>query len=99
MKSTSGKESVTVPNRWTEIVPAPGPVSGRVPVYKQRRSRINRILTRRRHLNRAYKKVASRIVHTITAFAALIATILSGGAGVAYAYYQSQLPLLNGIAQ
>ncbi len=77
----------------------PGPPSGRIPVYKQRRSRINRILTRRRYLSRAYKNVTARIVHIITAFVALIAILLCSGAGAAYAYYQSQLPLLDGIAQ
>ena len=90
--------AVAVPIKRIEATPAGLPGS-RIPVYKQRRSRINRILSRRRYLNRAYKNMAARIVHVITTFVALIAILLSSGAGAAYAYYQSQLPLLNGIAQ
>ena len=99
-ETISGDEAIVPIKRIKAVPPAPaGLRSGRIPVYKQRRSRINRILTRRRYLNRAYKNMAARIVHVITAFVALIAILLSSGAGAAYAYYRSQLPLLNGIAQ
>ena len=67
--------------------------------FALRRTRINRILMRKRHLERGYKTLAPRIM-TITAILLVVLTsLISSGAGAAYAYYQAQLPLLNGIAQ
>jgi len=67
-----------------------------------RRIRVNRILMRRRHLGRAYSTKGSVAPRLLIAFAILfllLAMLVSGSTGSAYAYYQAQLPLLNGIAQ
>ena len=66
-----------------------------------RRTRINRILMRKRHIDRKYSngKTGLRLMIAATVLFILLAMLVSGGTGTAYAYYQSQLPLLNGIAQ
>jgi len=45
------------------------------------------------------REIAPRLVTLFAVLLILLSSLLSGGAGAAYAYYQSQLPLLNGIAQ
>ncbi|GAC1355055.1 MAG: hypothetical protein NVS4B11_09000 [Ktedonobacteraceae bacterium] len=66
-----------------------------------RRNRINRILMRKRHIERKYASGTGgpRLMIAAAAIFILFAMLVSGGSGTAYAYYQSQLPLLNGIAQ
>lgn len=66
-----------------------------------RRNRINRILMRKRHTDRKYSngKTGPRLITAAAVLFILFAMLISGGTGSAYAYYQSQLPLLNGIAQ
>jgi len=69
--------------------------------WLQRRARINRILMRKRNHEGPYKEMApatyrgfwSIVLHSS------LSVFLSSGAGVAYAYYQSQIPLLDNIAQ
>lgn len=64
-----------------------------------RRTRINRILMRKRRIGRSYREIAPRLMTVLTIALIILASLISGGAGAAYAYYQAQLPLLNGIAQ
>lgn len=64
-----------------------------------RRVRVNRILMHKRYRSRFYKEVAPRIVTVAAIILVVISIFLSSGAGAAYAYYESQLPLLNGMAQ
>src|SRR6266849_1026963 len=62
--------------------------------------RINRLLLmKRRHerLNRSGSIAPYMVTIVVVIFAVLI-SLLSGSVGVAFAYYQAQLPLLNGIA-
>lgn len=64
-----------------------------------RRARVNRILIRRRRQERSSDVFASRLMIVAIVFLATVVSLISSGAGAAYAYYESQLPLLNGIAQ
>src|SRR5437660_2529751 len=64
-----------------------------------RRTRINRILMRKRRLGRGYRELAPRLMTIATIVLIVVASLTSGGVGAAYAYYQAQMPLLNGIAQ
>ncbi len=62
--------------------------------------RINRLLLmKRRHerLNRSGSIAPYMVTIVVVIFAVLI-SLLSGSVGVAFAYYQAQLPLLNGMA-
>src|SRR6266851_1805481 len=62
--------------------------------------RINRLLLmKRRHerLNRSGNIAPYMVTIVVVIFAVLI-SLLSGSAGIAFAYYQAQLPLLNGMA-
>src|SRR6266567_736231 len=65
-----------------------------------RRVRINRILMRKRRLQRLDLKqnATSRVLVTCLIVALVMMFLFSSSVGAAYAYYQSQLPLLNGIA-
>ncbi|HEY5004202.1 MAG TPA: transglycosylase domain-containing protein [Ktedonobacteraceae bacterium] len=63
------------------------------------RVRINRMLMRKRRQGRASKDMVPRIVTTTVIILAVLTLLVSGSVGAGYAYYQTQLPLLNGIAQ
>jgi membrane peptidoglycan carboxypeptidase len=63
----------------------------------QHRIRVNRMLMRKRRHERT-KEIAPRLVIVVAAILILLISLLSSGTGAAYAYYQAQLPLLNGIA-
>src|ERR1700686_764307 len=65
-----------------------------------RRARINRIMAiKRRHMRQnRVEGAAPRLMTIILTVCALALTLLSGSVGAAFAYYQSQLPLLNNIA-
>src|ERR1700730_5793743 len=82
------------------------PLSGPLPMHDEaqsialRRARINRIMfIKRRHIrqNRVEASVPRFMVIMLTLFAVLGALFL-GSAGAAFAYYQSQLPLLANIS-
>jgi membrane peptidoglycan carboxypeptidase len=61
------------------------------------RRKVNRIIRKRLH-ERYHRDIATRLlVISLIVFIALF-SLLSSGIGGAYAYYQEQLPLLNGIA-
>ena len=79
----------------------PVPVAPKLDEFALRRARVNRILMRKRHINRTYAAggLAPRLMIVASVLFILLAMLVSGGTGSAYAYYQAQLPLLNGIAQ
>ena len=93
------------------IIPAPVPntpssfkstTTGSPPSHtvSQRRSRLNHLIIIKRRQHRSYRgeNTAPRLMITTFITAIVLFVLLSSGAGGAYAYYQSQLPLLNGIA-
>src|SRR5579875_3669968 len=82
-----------------------------VPVSRDQPARGTARRTRRAHLSRLNRRLIHERVHrrtrrrrqfarrVVTSMAVIFATILvvlSGSIGAAYAYYQSQLPMLNG---
>jgi membrane peptidoglycan carboxypeptidase len=60
----------------------------------QKRARAKRSLQRKRQPS----SLASRLAHFTLVVLAIITVLFASGAGAAYAYYQSQLPILNGVA-
>jgi membrane peptidoglycan carboxypeptidase len=68
--------------------------------FAQRRARLNRIIIIKRRQQRSARSdtTAPRLMITAFVLAIVLFSLLSSGVGAAYAYYQSQLPLLNGIA-
>ncbi len=79
----------------------PVPITPTVDEVALRRTRLNRILMRKRHIDRKYSngKTGLRFIIAAAVLFLIFAMLISGGTGSAYAYYQAQLPLLNGIAQ
>jgi membrane peptidoglycan carboxypeptidase len=68
--------------------------------FAPHRTHINRIILRKRRqerINRRESAVPRLLTMMVVIFAVLLA-LLTGSAGGAFAYYQSQLPLLNGMA-
>ncbi len=65
-----------------------------------RRSYLNRRLIHERVHKRASRRrqLTSRLITAMAVVFATLMIVFSGGLGAAYAYYQAQLPLLNGIA-
>src|SRR5256885_8498784 len=63
-----------------------------------RRTRINRLILRRRLHERYHRDIVPRLVIATIIFFTLLISLSSSGVGAAYAYYQAQLPLLNGVA-
>src|SRR6266568_4638267 len=62
------------------------------------RRKVHRSLIRK-HLHERYNRnIAPRLLMITMIVCIVLFTLLSTGAGAAYAYYQEQLPLLNGIA-
>jgi membrane peptidoglycan carboxypeptidase len=82
------------------------PISGPLPVQDEaqnialRRARINRILFyRRRHLRQnRVEAAAPRVLVIMLILCAVVGALFLGSAGAAFAYYQSQLPLLNNLS-
>jgi len=69
-------------------------------LWALRRMRVNRILMRkRRHVRSSSLLIGSRFILAISILIAIVISLISGSMGAAYAYYDSQLPLINGIAQ
>ena len=77
------------------VLPLPGitPDQG-----SSHRVRVNRILIRRRR-ERLNQNLMPRIVTLLLVLFIIFSSLASGGVGAAYAYYNAQLPLLNGVAQ
>src|SRR5256714_1596655 len=63
-----------------------------------RRTRINRLIIRRRLHERYHRDIVPRLVIGTIIFFTLLISLSSSGVGAAYAYYRAQLPLLNGVA-
>src|SRR5712692_455195 len=70
------------------------------PDFAFRRTRLNRILMRKRRHERVNmsQKFFPRLMFAMLIVLLVILSLFSSSAGAAYAYYQSHLPLLNGIA-
>src|SRR5271157_104550 len=68
--------------------------------FAQRRIHINRFLLMKRRQERFHRSISSssRVLTLIIVLFAVILSLISSGVGGAYAYYQAQLPLLNGMA-
>ena len=85
------------------LVPPPvsGPLTLRpVTSSARRRAHVNHILSiKRRHIRQGRIESATpRLLVALLVVCAIFITLFSGTAGVAFAYYQAQLPLLSGIA-
>ena len=63
-----------------------------------RRNRVHRIRKRKRKHQRYSHDLAPRLMIVTLILFALLFSLLSTSVGAAYAYYRSQLPLLNGVA-
>ncbi len=66
--------------------------------FMRRRVRINRVLLLKRHSKPDYKALVPHLALYTLVVLALLISFLAGGAEAAYALYQAQLPLLNGLA-
>ncbi|HKV02763.1 MAG TPA: transglycosylase domain-containing protein, partial [Ktedonobacteraceae bacterium] len=68
--------------------------------FAPHRTHINRIILRKRRQERINRRESAvpRLLTMIVVIFAVLLTLLTGSAGGAFAYYQSQLPLLNGMA-
>ena len=89
--------SVTKPPALPSVKP---PVATELQNYAAlRRNRVNRIIMRKR-LHERYdgRDLAPRLMIIMVIIFIVLFSALSSGVGAAYAYYQAQLPLLNGIA-
>src|SRR6266571_2701344 len=64
----------------------------------QRRARVNRILMRKRRHERLSRDLAPRLLIASVVVTLVLFSLFSTSVGTAYAYYRSQLSLLNGIA-
>src|SRR5579875_2249327 len=63
-----------------------------------RRMRLNRKLLRHLRITRKYRRASSPLLQIMVAVLLVLLALFSGSLGAAYAYYQSQLPVLNDIA-
>src|SRR5947209_4533034 len=86
---------VTRSARLVKDLPVPAAVEQ--PVLT-RRARVNRIIMRKRIHERQQRSLAPRVAITTVIVFIVLFSLLSTSVGGAYAYYQAQLPLLNGIA-
>ncbi|HLX56125.1 MAG TPA: transglycosylase domain-containing protein [Ktedonobacteraceae bacterium] len=79
---------------------SPLPVSIDAQNVALRRTRINRIMfIKRRHMRQSrLEGAAPRFMAIMLIVCAILLMLLSSSVGVAFAYYQAQLPLLNNIA-
>src|SRR6266487_83607 len=76
--------------------------SGKLEVqnFAQRRVRINRFLLMKHRQERFHRSISSssRLLTLMIVVFAVLLSLVSSGVGGAFAYYQAQLPLLNGMA-
>ncbi len=99
---TVGRSDVA--NRYEGVIAVPAdPIKRHTLTPEERqalhRVRLNRIIMRRRRHGRIGKDIVPRLLTIIVVVFILFTAFVSGGVGAGYAYYQAQLPLLNGIAQ
>ncbi len=89
-------------NEQLDIARASAPALPNAPLppgSPSRLMRLNRIIMHKKRTHERYgRDLAPRVVIGVVIFILLLFSVLSTGAGGAYAYYRSQLPLLNGIA-
>lgn len=80
--------------------PVKSPVATELQNYTAlRRNRVNRIIMRKRmHERYDGRDLAPRLMIITVIIFIVLFSVLSSGAGAAYAYYRAQLPLLDGIA-
>jgi membrane peptidoglycan carboxypeptidase len=95
--------SPAVSNTSLSLLQRPRPVSGPLtlaPAPSSRRARVNRVLLiKRRHMRQERReKTTPRLLIALFVASALLVALCSSGAGVAFAYYKAQLPLLDHIA-
>jgi len=102
--STNGRLQVTsatapAPKLPSQPLPKPPVVNEVQNSIAVRRTRVNRIIIRKR-LHERYDghDIAPRLMIIALIIFVVIFSLLSSGAGAAYAFYQAQLPLLNGVA-
>ncbi len=91
----------TLTNGHIPATPPSIPLLGRDksgPYAAVRRTRVNRIIMRKRFHERHDRDIATRLMIIALILFVVLFSVFSTGAGVAYAYYQAQLPLLNGVA-
>lgn len=107
LQDNSRGEQETQPERGvatlppSEVRPVSGPLSTRSGSQAAlNRAHINRVLIikRRRGRQERVAKARPRLVAGLLVASAVLLALLSGAAGGALAYYQAQLPLLDGIA-
>ena len=105
MMEQEKQRDVAISSEPTLPAVSPRPVSGPLTLHPSsglayRRARVNHILfIKRRHIRQGrIQKAGPRLMIVMLVLCAVFITLFSGAAGVAFAYYQQQLPLLNGIA-
>jgi membrane peptidoglycan carboxypeptidase len=103
--ASSGSNNALIPTTTTtgkalESVKSGPTHSTLAQAFAHRRARLNRIIIIKRRQQRSARSdtTAPRLMITAFVLAIVLFSLLSSGVGAAYAYYQSQLPLLNGIA-
>lgn len=100
VETRAGNNGITsmLPTRHVAIKEYP---SGLTPEQELalRRMRVNRLLMRKRRHERSSTTVAPKLTLAAAVLLTILIALASSGTGAAYAYYQAQLPLLNGIAQ
>ncbi|HVB24300.1 MAG TPA: transglycosylase domain-containing protein [Ktedonobacteraceae bacterium] len=98
----TAKVGALSPQLSNDMTPLPSTsrevISPETELYAQKRARLNRLLMRKRRYERTSKNWSMRLLIAAAVLMVLFTIFLSSGAGGAYAYYQSQLPLLNNIA-
>src|SRR5437588_2951948 len=102
---TNGHVQTTTPPALTPIIPKtthqivrPSPSTGTEIRHSATLRKVNRMIIRR-HLHERYSRsYAPRILAISLILVIALFAVLSTGVGAAYAFYQQQLPLLNGIA-
>src|SRR2546421_1376945 len=102
---TNGHVQTTTPPALTPIISKathqivrPSPSPGIAIRNSATLRKVNRMIIRR-HLHERYgRSYAPRIIAISLIFVMVLFAVLSTGIGAAYAFYQQQLPLLNGIA-
>jgi membrane peptidoglycan carboxypeptidase len=98
LKLPMAAQSTLLRNYVAPLAPAPVRHDGLSPWQLRRRSRVNRIVMWKRRRRRCSARRPARWRWILITVGLLLLTLFSGTAGAAYAYYESQLPLLRNIA-
>jgi membrane peptidoglycan carboxypeptidase len=89
--------------QYRSVLDTPEQTGRKVPLAAEqfvptRRTRINRLIIRRHLHERYHRDIVPRLAIGTIIFFIVLVSLSSSGVGAAYAYYQAQLPLLNGVA-